>query len=250
MKSKNQTFISIHSWSKIVWTELVRSKQANNRDQFNQLMLQAVPELNKYVASRLKIALKKGGIPANKYKVDDFVNELFVAAYDEFSNFDSAKAFSNWLYIRMDQLIEDKITDEDFDDFFFSDFGNYSEKEWIALEQKIDLEDTTGKMDDYVPLEEVHRSNAIVLAEIFKSVEEQKQLERLSEHLSESEIAAHMDVVHYHLSTPAYSSLNLITLHQVDPKDVAFIKNKSEADFRERNGANKKTNKIKFCRTL
>ena len=247
MKSKNQSYISVHSWSKTVWTQLVESKRIDDRDQFNELMLQAVPELNKYVASRLKIALKRGDVPEGKYEVADFVNDLFVLAYDEFANFNSAKEFSNWLYIKMDELIEDKITEEDFDDFFFNDFGNYSEEEWTLLQQKIDDKDTTGKMDDYLPLEEVHQANEKVLAEIFKSTDELKQLERLSDNLSKSEIAAHLNMVHYHLPTKSQLALHLIAVHQVDPKDVAYIKNKSEADLEKDMNQTKKRIKASFA---
>ena len=66
-------------------------------------MISAKPELQKYVSNRLKIAVKRGDIPEGKFKLNDFINNLFISAYDQFSSFSSARDFSNWLYIKMDE---------------------------------------------------------------------------------------------------------------------------------------------------
>ena len=163
-----QSFTSIHTWFSSVWVDLGLHKAAKDQVNFYKLMMNAIPELEKYVASRLKIAIKRGHIPEGKFKVNDFINELFIEAYDQFSAFKSARDFSNWLYIKMDELMEDHMIEEDFDDFFFSDFANYSEEEWQELAQKMDPSDTTGQVNLSDSEENLSDSGAKVLAAIFK----------------------------------------------------------------------------------
>ena len=239
-----QNSFSIHVWSKSVWTNLIESKNTENREGFNKIMLTALPELNKYMASRLKLAVHKNQIPEGKFEVADFVNDLFIEAYDQFSSFNSASEFSNWLYVKLDELISDQITEEEFDDFFFNDFANLSEAEWAALEQK--------KASENEPQLEVEqgltKSNQQLLASVFKSIEEQQQLERMQKVVEPAALNKHLNLVRYYLPTKSQLAMHLIDIHQVHPKDVAFIHGKSEEAIEKEVKHSKKTIRESFAK--
>lgn len=231
-KDLNQTFNSIHTRFKFVWVQLLAAKAAKNQNNFNKLMMDALPEMEKYVSSRLRLAHHKGALPDGKYEVNDFVNTLFIEAYDHFSEFDTARDFSNWLYIKMDELIEDQITDEDFDDFFFNDFGNYSTAEWEVLEEKADEADQTGNVEITQPKRGLTDTGKKVLAAIFKSDDEQQHLASIQEKVPEQAIHTHLNLVLKHLPKDAALTLKLAVDQELDPKDVASIRKKSEAEVK------------------
>ncbi|WP_027419012.1 hypothetical protein [Crocinitomix catalasitica] len=231
---------SIHEKFISVWMDLVNFKALDDQKSFNNLMLAALPEMEKYVASRLRLAHNRGQLPEGKYEVSDFTNDLFIAAYDEFARFKTANEFSNWLYIKMDELIEDQIVEEDFDDFFFNDFGNYSTDEWQALEDKIDTSDKTGKVELKMSDSAITKSGEKVLAEIFKTDAERQQLEQIRNEVGDKGIASHLNLVMNQLAPLSAVTLNLVVEHGVTPKDAAEIKqiseNEIEADIKKSKG--------------
>jgi hypothetical protein len=120
------------------------------------------------------------------------------------------------------------MIEEDFDDFFFKDFANYSEQEWQALVQKMDPSDHTGDVD--MAASKMTDSGAKVLAAIFKSDSEKAELERLREKLSEKALEAHLNLMLQKLSTASEINLNMVADHHLEAKDVADIKQKSEEE--------------------
>ncbi|MFD1550764.1 hypothetical protein DNU06_05810 [Putridiphycobacter roseus] len=230
--ASNQSSNTMHAWSSNVWVQLLKFKASNDQKSFNNLMLDAMPELEKYVASRLRLAHHRETLPDGKYEVSDFTNALFVAAYDNFSKFNSARDFTNWLYIKIDELIEDQVAEEDYDDFFFRDFGNYSKKEWTELEQKVAAADKTGKVTLNGNTTAISDSGKKVLAAIFKSDNERQHLETIRNQIAEKEINSHLDVVMKHLPKESALALNLAHDQGVAPQDVAVIQKKSEGEVK------------------
>jgi len=63
---------------------LAQHKQANDRNAFIAVLNEFLPRLKKYVANRLRTAVRKGWVPRGMYDPMDIVDEVYLAVYEQF----------------------------------------------------------------------------------------------------------------------------------------------------------------------
>src|SRR5690606_21071916 len=140
-------------------------------------------EVKRYIGKNLQTALYKGSIPKNKYKTDDFINQLFIEAYEHFAEVGNEKELHTWLFKKADELIDDVVTEEEFDDFFLKNIDTYSKPEWDAMEQKF----STDGDGDLVMIEELddlsYDKHDYILKDIFIEDDKKALMQQLDEKL-------------------------------------------------------------------
>ena len=81
-------------------------KDNNDRAAFNHVLAEFLPQLKRYVANRLRMAVRKGWIPKGMYEPMDIVDEVYLGVFEQFSEADMDPAK---LRIRLFQLAERKL---------------------------------------------------------------------------------------------------------------------------------------------
>ena len=83
-------------------------KHNNDRAAFNKVLEEFLPQLKRYVANRLRTAVRKGWIPKGMYDPMDIVDEVYLEVFEQFSEADMEPAK---LRIRLFQLAERKLAE-------------------------------------------------------------------------------------------------------------------------------------------
>lgn len=204
---------------------LVEYKKQDDKDSFNQLMLKILPEIKKYINGRLNAAIKKGHFSKNKYKADDIADQLFIEVYDHLDDVKHEKDFYLWLFKKTNELLEDIIVEEEFDEFFFKNIDNYSKPEWDEMEENF----STDGDGDLVMIEELddmsYNHNDYTLNHVFIEDDEKELTEKLDKELSEEDIHHHINMVLHNLPLAIQTVFELFTNQSFTPKEIAEIRN-------------------------
>lgn len=79
---------------------------------FYAVFIQTMPELRKYINSRLQTLVGSGVLMSNFYKEDDFIDDLFIRAYNRFNSFESDDEFYVFLFVTLNTLLEQAVATE------------------------------------------------------------------------------------------------------------------------------------------
>jgi len=209
---------------------LKKSHQANNREDFNSQLEKVLLGVRRYITHRLSAAIANGYVPSGQFKVDDFVSDLYLVAYDKFHEVQNIKDLRGWLIKKTDELLEDTITDEEFDNYFFENIDNYTQQEWDAMDEKF----STDGDGDLVMEEELDDSSYpkynYTLKDAFIEDHEDELIEKLNKELSEEEIHRHIDMVVHKLPIRMRTVFNLAVNHHFTPDEIAEIQSISEQE--------------------
>lgn len=224
---ENRLIVDKMQYDVFVKQVLPHLKQLTEADQqipFNELLDRLLPPVKRYIARRLRTAKKKKTIPVGKYKVDDFVDELYILAYEHIQKVKEDIHLSSWLFQQADELLEDAITEEEFDHIFMENIDNYSQQEWDEMEENF----STDGDGDLVMEEELddfsYPKHDYTLADVFVEDYETDIIEKLSNELSEKEIHQHINTVLHLLPTPMRTTFNLAVNQQFELAEIADIK--------------------------
>ena len=80
---------------------------------------ETLAQVKRYIGKRLNTAISKKSLPKGKYTFDDVIDQLFINVYDHFDEVKTAKELHPWLFKKADELMEDWIIEEEFDELFF-----------------------------------------------------------------------------------------------------------------------------------
>ena len=206
---------------------LVKFKKEGNQVSFNKLVLKIIPEIRKYVNGRLSTAIKKGHFSQGKYKADDFIDQLFIEIYDNIEDIESEKGFYLWLFKKTNELLEDIVIEEEFDDFFFKNIDEYSKPEWDGMEEEF----STDADGDLMLIEELddmsYNHNDYTLNSVFVENNEKALVEKLDKRLVEENIQNHIAMVLHNLPSEMRNVFELFTLQNLELEEIALITNKS-----------------------
>lgn len=223
--------VNIQSWRKEFHTlvtstfpRLVEMKEQNDRKGFNELMMKLLPGVKKYIARRLGTAVRNGQIPSMKYKVEDFVDELFIKAYDHIQEVKADKDFHAWLFKKADELLEDAIVEEEFDNTFFENIDNYGKLEWDEMEEKFST-DGNGHLLMEEELDDIsYPKHDYTLADVFVEDKSDDLIEKLNRELNEAEIHRHIDVVLQRMPANLSTVFDLAVNQHFPLDEIATIK--------------------------
>ncbi len=209
------------------YAPLIKLKEEGDRTGFNKLMERVLPSIKQYLSRQLKIAVNKKALPVKKYSVEDFVDELFIEAFENIHEVKEASQLYSWLFKEANEILDDAIVDEDFDNTYFKNIDNYTKVEWDAMEENFSV-DGDG---DLVMLEELddnsYPKQDYTLQDVFIEDEEFGFIKRLNEKLSEEEIKKQIDLVLHLLPMSMRTIFELTINQQFDTEEIAQIKNLS-----------------------
>lgn len=204
--------------------KLIILKKEGDKESFNKLILKILPSIKTYINGRLSAAIKNGHFPKNKYKANEFVDQLFIEVYEHIEEVKIAGDFYLWLFKKTDQLLEDVITEEEFDDQFFKNIDDYSKPEWDAMEEKY----STDGGGDLLMIEELddmsYNHNDYSLNHVFIEDDEQDYIDKLDKELSETEAQNHIKMVLDRLPINMRTVFELFTDQQFTLEEISKIK--------------------------
>jgi RNA polymerase sigma factor (sigma-70 family) len=202
---------------------LLKSKKEDDKVIFNQQLLKILPEVKNYINWRLNTAIKKGHFSKGKYKVDDFVDQLFIEIYNHIETIKDEKDFYLWLFKKTNELLEDTIIEEEFDDIFFQNIDDYSKPEWDAMQEKF----STDGGGDLLMIEELDDSsynhNDYTLNHVFIENDEKQMTEKLDKDLSEAAVNHHIQMVLHNLPVSMRTVFELSTQQGLSMVEVAKV---------------------------
>ena len=211
--------------SENIYLDLVKAKKEADKKSFNQQLLKIVPEIKKYIRGRLNTAIKKGHFSKEKYKTDDFINQLFIEIYNNIEEVSSEKDFYLWLFKKTNKLLEDTIDEEEFDDYFFKNIDTYSKPEWEAMQEKF----STDGDGDLLMLEELddssYNKNDYTLNHVFIENNEEDLIEKLDKDLEEAAINKHIKLVLHNLPLQMRTVFELSTQHYLSVQEISKLQN-------------------------
>lgn len=88
------------------YEQLVTYKFENDKTAFYAIFIRIIPELRKYLKTRLQELIHNSHFPHNFYKEDDFIDDLFISVYEQFNTLKSEEDFYLYLFIEMDFLLK------------------------------------------------------------------------------------------------------------------------------------------------
>jgi len=203
---------------------LVQTKKENDQQSFNRAMQVILQSISNYISIWLSRAEKNMEIPSGKYKVEDFVDELYIQAYDYFQEVGRSSNLYAWLFKKTNELLEDTEIEEEFDDFFFKNIDKYSDAEWQEMEEKY----TSDGSGDPIMEEELddlsYSKNDYVLEDVFIEDGEKLIIENLNKKLKEEQIHRHINFVMHHLPVLERTVFDLVVKQAFNIEEVAKIK--------------------------
>jgi len=220
-KSHNE---GLHEVVKRAFSKLKQLREENNQLAFNDAMRRLLPGVRKYITRWLNHAIKNNKIHAGKYQVEDFVNELYIQAYDHFHKVGRDSDLHSWLFKQAEKLMDDAEVEDEFDDFFIKNIDNYTKAEWDEMEENF----STDGDGDFVMEEELddlsYVKNNYVLEDVFIEDKEQELIEKLSNEISTEQINRHINMLLYRLPTEESAVFDLVVRQRFKPDEITRIK--------------------------
>lgn len=223
-KQEKRTF---HVFVESQYVELVRLKKEGAISSFNDLLLRLMPEVKNYVENRLIMAVAKGQLDKNRFKADDIIDQLFIEFYDHFDEVKKGAYLYVWLFMKADELLDDILTEEEFDTYFFENIDNFSKPEWEEMEEKY----STDGDGDFVMLEEFdnneYLNNDYLLNAVFVEDKEKDVVAELDKKLDAERIKKHTNLVLLGLPKTMRNAFDLFNTYKFNAHEISKIINKN-----------------------
>lgn len=207
-----------------VFPELKQLKAQDNKAGFNQLMKKILPGVKQYMSRELKCALENGSIPSGKYNISDFIDELYIKAYDHIHEVKEDKHLLSWLIKKADELLADTIIEEDFDQTFFENIDKIDKVEWDEMEEKFST-DGDGDLVMEEELDDIsYPKNDYILKNAFVEDIQEDLIYKLDKELTDDEINEHIEMVMLHFPSQVRTIFDLAVNLQLKLEEIAEIK--------------------------
>lgn len=207
------------------FTNLVQLKKEGDQTAFNTLVLKIMPQIRQYVNTQLNTAIRKGHFSKNKYKADDIIDQLFIEIYDHINAVEQAEDFYLWLFKKTNNLLDDIIVEEAFDDFFFKNIDDYTQPEWDEMQEKYSI-DGGG---DLLMIEELddmsYNHNDYTLNHVFIENDENDWIKKIDKDLKAEDIQSHIAMVLHNLPVPMRTTFELSTIRHLELEEIAQLQN-------------------------
>jgi RNA polymerase sigma factor (sigma-70 family) len=222
-KSRKELQISI----KYTLPNLVKLKAAENRIAFNQLLLEIIPEIRRYVIKKVNSAIQKGHFSKNKYTANDFIDQLFIEVYDHINDFLNEDEFYVWLYKKTNELLDAVITEEEFDDLFFQNIDDYSKNEWNLMQEKFTVE-ADGDLIMKEELDDIsYYKETYILSDVFIENTENELVKKIDKTLHQEEVDKHIQLVLHNLPAAMRNVFELFIQKHLTFAEIAEVRNTS-----------------------
>jgi len=218
---------------KQTFPELMKLKKEANKVAFNTLLLKIMPSIRSYIIQRMKTAIQKNHFPKNKYVPNDFIDQLFIETYDHIEKFTNENEFYIWLYKKTNELLDDVITEEEFDDLFFKNINDYSKREWDQMEEVFTVESD----GDLVMNEELadisYHQNPYTIKDVFIENTESDLIKKIDKTLHQEQVDKHIQFIMHNLPAQTRNVFELYTKQHLTIPEIAEIRNISIIDAKQ-----------------
>lgn len=207
--------------------QLVEYRKQDDRDKFNDLMEILLPEIREYADNWLHRAEENHHIEKGKYKVDDFMGELYIATYDHIEETIEDKRLYVWMLSKVNQIMEDKITDDNFDAAFFQSLNTYTDLEQSSMDEKLTVNEK-GELALEDSLDATMNDSAAekyryAVAEVFVDHAEVDIVEKLNAQLKAEDVDNEIRRVIQNSTIKEKSIIDLYTLHKLSVVEIAQV---------------------------
>ena len=221
-------------------------KQENNRAAFDSAIKKVLPQVKRYINRQLTAALKTNTLSEGKYKVEDFIDQLYIVAYENIQNLTDKQDLHRWLFSQADKILEDVIIEEIFDSLFFRNIDNYTKAEWDEMEERF----STDGDGDLVMEEELddnsYSKNDYILEDVFIEDKDKDIIENLNAKLQDEQISRHINIVLHELPFPIRTIFDLSVRQAFLPDEIAEIKQIPTEEVEQRLSHARKSIRISF----
>lgn len=207
-------------------------KSKGDKRGFYKTFVAIIPELRNYIKTRLQEMIHQGHFPHNFYEEDDFVDDLFIAVYDNFETLKNEEEFYMYLFDEMNNLLETVQRTEEKLHQPLEDIETYAKAERDKLREKI-----TAQLDgDRILKQELDDISYASLENEFKTIfevdSEKAVVEHLDKELIHSLTSKQIDKLiggnsqnyrnigtlftHFHLTIPEIVKITKISHQEVD----------------------------------
>lgn len=205
--------------------ELKKWKAQGRREAFNEKLLSLLPEVKRYITRGLRLALAKGVISHNKYRPEDFFDQLFLDVYDRFGEVPGRDAFYPWLFSRAESLLEEMEVKEIFDAYLFENLDDFSRAERSEMDESY----STDGDGDLVMMDELddisYKDRQYLLGNIFLDDAHQDLMAMMDTGGRQQKVLRHLDNVLFDLPANLRSLFELAYEQGFGPEEIARIKN-------------------------
>lgn len=212
------------------YPRLVALQAEDNRKAFNEVLLKVLPDVKRYITRGLRLALAKGVISHNKYKPDDFFDQLFLEVLDHLDEVPSAEAFHSWLFNRAEKLLEDMEVEEVFDAVFYDNLDDYLRAEHSEMLENF----STDGDGDLVMLEELddisYQDHRHLLQNIFLDDAHEDMMALTDANRPAPDAAEHLERLLFSMPAQMRSVFELAHEQLFSLEEIAAIKMQSVAE--------------------
>ena len=205
--------------------ELQGLRAAKKEREFNRQLLALLPEIKRYLIRGLRLALAKGVLPHNKYRPEDFFDELYLDAFDHFNEHQDALDFKIWLFERADTLLRNMEVLEITDTFRFENLETFSTAERFELDEAY----TTDAGGDRIMMDELddisYRDHDFLLQQIFLDDSHESFMAQLEKNDLQPHLNEHLENVLFELPPAERSVFELVAEQGFEIEAIAKIKN-------------------------
>lgn len=191
------------------YERLERYKSEDDKKAFYATFVSIIPELRKYLGTRLRAMIHQGHFPHNFYEEDDFVDDLFISVYKNFDSLESEEDFYMFLFSEMDAILKRVERKEHSLHQPLEDIETYAKAERDRLREKV-----TAQLDgDLILKQELDDISYAQNESSFTTIFEEEFEKSLEDHL---------DREHTHSLSPEQVSQLILMLPQLD-RNIATL---------------------------
>lgn len=207
-------------------------KSQSDQSAFYLTFVRIMPELRKYIKTRLQELIHKGHFPHNFYEENDFVDDLFISVYENFDNIKSEEDFYMFLFNEMDTLLKTVERTEHNLHQPLEDVETYAKAERDQLRERM-----TAQLDgDLILRQELddisYASTGGDFKTVFEVASEKAVVDQLDNELTHTLTSTQVDemignlplfsrniarlYIHFHLTVPEIMKVSQLTRQEVE----------------------------------
>jgi len=205
--------------------ELQELKRRETREVFDRLIRVISGDVATYIRRRLRSAEMTTAVKRGKFKVQELMDDLYLAAYEHIEEVPEGEArIKTWLYRKADEILEEKFRELEFEQEHFANLEHLVENEYHQMEERM-----TADADQEVVLEEDLEEepgvNDLYAADnLIYGEDENSLLDEVTLHLHQEEIHRLIEKTLTKLPVHQRTIMDLYLINQMTAEEIAEVK--------------------------
>lgn len=221
-KRKNRQIASVKNYA----DQLEEISNEEDRQTFNRLLQQLIPNLKKYIERRLRMAEMTNAIHKGELNAEDIIDELYLEIYQHFQQKPANLELHTWMYQKCNELLENKIQEEAYEQAHSTEIEEAIEKTFDPMSETYWL-DAEGKKEPYDELEGPNINPALRIyqgEEILAGLQDEEQIDQIYASLNKNEIIQTIRKNMAKMPQQKRDVLDLYLIEQMNEDEIALIK--------------------------